>query len=82
MLTMELLDSVPMLCNLSAPAKCKLHMMNTVGVEDGERSGTSLGVRTPISGVVAKLKDVTGFSERRPLKIQAVPPLFLNDALV
>lgn len=61
---MELLESVPVLCNLSAPAERELHVMNAIGVEDGECSGTSLGVRTPVSGVVAKLKDVTGLSER------------------
>jgi hypothetical protein len=61
---MELLDSVPILCNLSAPAKRELHVMNAVGVEDGEHSGTSLGMRTIFSRVVAKLKDMTSFSER------------------
>jgi hypothetical protein len=64
MSTMQLLNSVPMLRNLSASAERELHMVNAVGMEDSERSCASFGVRTPIGRVVAELKDEAGFSER------------------
>ena len=76
---MELLDSRSMLRGLGALAKCEIHMMYPVGVEDGEWPSASLGVCAPIGGVVAKLQNITGFSERGPLKIEAVPLLQFNS---
>jgi hypothetical protein len=51
--------------------------VDTVGVDDGKGFRAALGIRAPIRWVVAKLENVTGVPEQRPLKILSIPSLFL-----
>lgn len=50
--------------------------MNTIRVDNSESFSAPLGERTLIGRVVTELQEVTGFSERRPLEIPAIPLLF------
>lgn len=62
-----------MTTSLTAGTVCEIDEMNPIGVNDGEGSGTALGICTRIVGVVAELEDVTRLPERRLFKIGPVP---------
>jgi hypothetical protein len=53
-----------MFTGLAAAAVCEVHMMNPIGVDNSERPGTRLGVRTRVRRMVTKLDDLTSSSKR------------------
>ena len=60
----ELLDAGPVFSDLGAAAEHEVHNMNPICMEDGEGSGTALGVCAWEGGVVTELEEVTGLSKR------------------
>ena len=72
----ELLNSRSVLTDLAAPAKCEVHGVNPIGMDDGKWLGALSGARTSVGGVVTKLEEVTGLTERRFLKVRAIPFLY------
>ena len=61
--TKKLLDSGSMVTGLVTTTVCEVYDVNPAGMDDSKWFGTPLGVRTQISGMMAKLEDVSGFSE-------------------
>ena len=50
--------------------------MDPICMDDGEGFSAPLGAGTLVGGMVTKLEDVSGLSERGLLEIPAVPCLF------
>ena len=77
----ELLDPCPMFAGLAAAAVCKVHVVDSVDVDDGEYSGAGLGVRALFRRMMTKLEDQARLPERQLLEIGASPFLHPTSVL-
>lgn len=58
-----------------AAAERQIHEMNPIGMNDRKRPSAFFGVRTRVRRVMAKLKEMPGFTERASFEMGAIPLL-------